>query len=476
MSSPIHRPLPPQPSYLAEEQEEEKLNSPVAAHNMESNSSYNRQHIGHQPAATTASVPPPRPPREGATLGDAYRQQAQNMDPALKFRRESVQHSSRGLRHAPLTNFVQIPEQQQQHQQQHQQEPKRQSQLDHEEKKSLMREIIARDVIISEMKKKEQWWRTEVSIARHVRSGQREMLEEDDETKDALLIQFNEENDEISNEKMILFKQLVDVKTEIKKIRGSINKQAEPLSQKMEQAERVRTIALEEAAYYKAKYVALKSNNTETLDMLESERVQVLEERLKAAYEEKARNEKSIQQIQIQSQHDKAARLHAEERAKEAQLQSEEAQAAHQEALERLSKLYQQIVKAEAKGRQDAIRIAELSNQVAHHLALDKEQENSDSSHLHLEMGRLEAANIKNRNEIAQLLKKLEESRDEEMNLKILLNERDQAYAEAVLELEKTCIELELFKNAASSSASASTNTTVNNNHRNSIVDVSTFV
>jgi hypothetical protein len=424
---------------------------------MESNSSYN----SHEP---TGSVAPPRPPREGATLSDAYRQNDMPMDPALKFKRESIQQPSRARMTLPPTNFV--PQQQRQQQPPH-------SLLDHEEKKNLMREIIARDVIISEMKKKEQWWRTEVSIARHIRCSQGERLEEDDDIKDALLIKFDEENNEISNEKVILFKQLVDVKAEIKKIKTNTIKQADPLSQKMEQAERIRTIALEEAAYYKAKYVALKTNNSENLGLLESERVQLLEERLQAAYEEKAVNEKNIQQIRNQSQHDKAARLLAEERARDAQIQSEEAQVAHQEALGNLSQLYDQIIKAEAKGREDAIRIAELSNQVANYLSSGAKSIDTDSSHLHIEMGRLEAANIKYRNEIANLLKKLEESKDKEMNLKILLNERDQAYAEAVIELEKTCIELELFKNA-SSTTSATATTAVNNN--NSIVDFTTFL
>lgn len=130
---------------------------------------------------------------------------------------------------------------------------------------------------------------------------------------------------------------------------------------------------------------------------------------------------------------------------------------AHQEALEKLSRLYNQILKAEAQGREDALVIANLSNEIAEKLSTPSNND-SDLSQSHIEIGRLEAINIQSRNQIAILSKKLEESKDEEMNLRILLNEREQTYNEAVLELEKICIELELFKNA--STANNHVNTT----------------
>ncbi|KAI8088133.1 hypothetical protein BDF21DRAFT_412536 [Thamnidium elegans] len=383
---------------------DQKLNQP--AHSMETN---NRQTTTHDVA------PPPRPPREGATLGDSYRA----LDSSLKFKRESTQPNKPKI--TPPTVHH----------------------LDAEEKKRLSREIVARDVIINEMKKKEQWWRTEVSIARHVRGTS---LEE--EADHALLMSFSPDESDDNSEKLLLFKQLVNVKAEIKKIKTNVSKQTESLSQKMELAERIRTVALEEAAYYKAKYVALKTRNYNDLDILESTRVQVLEHRLAQVYDEKMAKEKSVLQSQSQSTHDKAARLLAEERARDAQTQSEVAQEAHQQALENLSALYEQIIKAEAKGRSDALVIADLSNKVAQNLSIENNR--ADISHAHIEMGRLEAANIKSRNEIASLVQKLEECKDTEMNLRILLNEREEAYKESVLELEKAYIELELLKNATS--------------------------
>jgi hypothetical protein len=401
--------------------EAQKLNSPITENSLESNSSHPRQNSDHEHYTTV--TPPPRPPREGAILNERYLQNTPTLDPQLKFKREMSQNHQLN---PPRTIIDSLPD----------------------EKKVLMREISARDAIINEMRKKEQWWRTEVSIAKKQQNNY-----DDQDLESAFLMQFEPENDD----KMLLFQELVTVKSEIKKIRNSIHKQTDPILQKIEQAERVRTIALEEAAYYKSKYIALKTKDKEALHLLESDRVQTIEKRLLHAFEQKKHIESSFQAILEKSQHDQAARLLAEERAKQAQFQSEEAQAAHQEALEQLTELYQKIIKTEAQGRVDVLTIANLSNELADLLSsTENTNHEHDISQIHIEMARLEAANIRSRNEIAVLLKQLEEGKDNEMSLKMLLNEKDEAYGEAVLELEKVCIELELLKGVMPNNSNSS--------------------
>ena len=414
--------------------EDKKTNSPISSYPMESNSSHSKHMLqtemspGSPP--NSSSTPPPRPPREGATLNEAHRRNSTTMHDSFKFNRESpMQYRAQIPPKQIITNFNESIA------------------MDPDEKTELLREIKARDAIISEMKKKEQWWRTEVSVARHLRQEQGDVFQKDE---DISLLTFEQDN------KLALFQQLVTVKAEIKKIRNSINKQNDPILEKIEQVENIRSVALEEAAYYKAKYTALKSRDNRALDLLESDRVEILENRLMFAYEEKDNIYSKLQKMSSQSQHDQSARLLAEERAKDAQRQSEQAQEAHQNALEELTELYEQISKLEAQGRDDAIQIADLSNKLANQLSL-KNTTDQDNSQLHIEFGRLEAANIKSRNEIAVLLKRLEESKDDENNLKMLLNDKDQAYAEAVLELEKTCIELDLLKNMSNNQQTALT-------------------
>ncbi|CAO3640182.1 unnamed protein product [Mucor fragilis] len=436
------------------DEQDQKINLPMTTNSLEGNLIQSRQLLAADPhyasPPTSPTLPPPRPPREGIALNEAYRQAPLTVHDAYKFKRESSIPSRSQI--PPKPHMPALDE-------------STASAMDPDEKAKLLLEIKARDAIISEMKKKEQWWRTEVSVARQLRAKQGDTFDDDDDgdngdndDRDAALLNLEQ------RDKMMLFQQLVTVKAEIKKVRHSINKQNDPILEKIEQVENIRAIALEEAAYYKAKYTTLKTRNKGALDLLESDRVDTLEKRLLYAYEEKDTIERSLQKMGSQSKHDQSARLLAEDRARDAQKQSEEAQEAHQNALEELTLLYEQIIKLEAQGRDDAIQIADLSSELANQLSL-KSTAHQDNSQWHMEIGRLEAANIKLRNEIAVLLKRLEESKDDENNLKMLLNDKDQAYAEAVLELEKTCIELDLLKgmsngsnNNSSSSSSSSSN------------------
>ncbi|KAL9552523.1 hypothetical protein MBANPS3_003736 [Mucor bainieri] len=435
----------PQPQFAAAkhmdhptlDEQDQKINPPVAANSLEGNLS--NPHYASPPTSPISPMsPPPRPPREGISLSEAYRLAPPAVHDAYKFKRESSAPPRSQMPPKPSMPALD--------------ESAAATAMDPDERAKLLLEIKARDAIISEMKKKEQWWRTEVSVARHARTQQQQ---QDDDNSDNDMALLNLEQ----HDKRMLFQQLVTVKAEIRKVRHSINKQNDPILEKIEQVENIRATALEEAAYYKAKYTALKSRNKGALDLLESGRVDTLEKRLLHAYDDKDTIERSLHRMSSQSKHDQSARLLAEDRARDAQKQSEEAQEAHQNALEELTLLYEQIIKLEAQGRDDAIQIAGLSSKLADQLSL-KSTTHQDNSQWHMEIGRLEAANIKLRNEIAVLLKRLEESKDDENNLKMMLNDKDQAYAEAVLELEKTCIQLDLLKGSMSTGANNSSSST----------------
>ncbi|KAG1468788.1 hypothetical protein G6F56_003634 [Rhizopus delemar] len=317
--------------------------------------------------------------------------------------------------------------------------PRRISTPKSEEKSKLLREILVRDTIISEMKKKEHWWRTEVSIVRHTHSEKN--LNDD---KHAMLFDFKNSGDENSR---LLLEQLVKAKTEIRRIKNGMAKQADSLVQNISRPESVRAAALEEAGYYKAKYTALKSRDTVSLNLLEANRIELLENRLRDAYSQKENINLLLLDAQRNSQENQTARLLAEERASIAQRQSEVAQEAHQAALEKISKLYGNILKTEAKCREDAIKIANLSNSLVRQLSL--KENHVDLSEIHIKMVHLEAANIKYRNEVATLSKQLEESQDKQESVECLLAEKEQAYAESLSELEKIHIELDLVKRSA---------------------------
>lgn len=312
-----------------------------------------------------------------------------------------------------------------------------------EEREALLREIQTRDAIISEMKKKENWWRTEVSLARKQRIKS-DTFDDGPDADEALLMDV----DHLSEDKVKIFEQLVAVKSELRRVRTSIFQQAQPMSEKVGQADRMRTAALQEAAYFKSKYLALKARRQEDLDNVEISRCDTLEKRLAAALTENEANGKLLQQLQKKSQHDQAARQATEERAHEAQARAEEAQQAHQRALEELQTVYARATKAEVQVRDNAVKIADLTQQLSDALTSQPVVKSQEVTEAQLKASQLEAANLKARNEAATLKQKLAENMDDIARLRTLLHEREDSLTEAKIHVEDCEIQLSMMREA----------------------------
>ncbi|KAL4208829.1 hypothetical protein AB4K20DRAFT_1912749 [Rhizopus microsporus] len=365
-------------------------------------------------ARASPNTPPPRPPREPIRVEEKQKkieEQPQRLTPSP--------HS-----HAAMS-------------------------MDDEERQMLIRELKARDTIISEMKKKESWWRAEVSLARKLRA-KTDTFDDGPDADEALLMDV----DHLPEEKVKLFEQLVSVKSELRRVRASILQQAEPMSEKVSQADRMRTAALQEAAYFKSKYLALKSRRLEELSSLDLSRSEELEKRLAAALAENEANSKLLQQLQKRSQHDQSARLATEERAREAQERAEEAQQAHQRALEELQAVYARATKAENQVRENAIKIADLTQQLSEALTAQPVVKSQEVSEAQLKASQLEAANLRARNESAALKQKLAESMDDIARLRTALNEREDALNEARLHIEDYEIQLNMLRDAMNQKSS----------------------
>jgi hypothetical protein len=311
-----------------------------------------------------------------------------------------------------------------------------------EEREHMLREIQAREAIIAEMKKKENWWRTEVSIARKHRNAKGESFDEGPDADESLLMDV----DHLSEDKVKLFEQLVSVKSELRRVRGSILQQAQPMSDKVSQADRMRTAALQEAAYFKSKYLALKSRRQDEMNKLEVSRSDELEKRLAVALSENEANSKLLLQLQKQSQHDQTARHATEERARDAQTRAEEAQQAHQRALEELQVVYARATKAEVQVRDNAVKIADLTQQLSEALRAQPAVQSHEITDAHLKASQLEAANLKARNETAHLKQKLAEQLDDIARLKNVLQEREDQLSEAKIHVEDYEIQLSMMR------------------------------
>ncbi|KAI9270652.1 hypothetical protein BDA99DRAFT_569950 [Phascolomyces articulosus] len=376
----------------------------------------------HSRNTMNGMAPPPRPSREGVKLGTSYR------------------HTMMGDEYddRPKTNGHIQPQSQSQQTDILPLTPPSSSQSTtriQEEKAALVRELRAREMIVNEMRKKEQWWRTEVSIARKLRADQGQVFDAHDEDQQHLM-------DMMDPEKFKFFDQLVAIKTELRRVKQSIGHQAQPMSQKVEQADRMRLAALQEAAYFKAKYQALKQR--QPFD--DTDRTQDLEKRLAAALTEHESNTRLLQQLQQRAQHDHQSRVSAEERAKEAHERAQEAQEAHQRALEELASVHDRAVKAEGQAREGAVQIAELTRQLAQ--ALSTEASSHDLSEAHITISKLEAANLKARNEVASLKQQFAESQDDIARLRTMLSEREETLKETTRELEDSEIQLAMLRDA----------------------------
>jgi hypothetical protein len=312
-----------------------------------------------------------------------------------------------------------------------------------EERQALLKEIQTRDAIISEMKKKENWWRTEVSLARKQRT-KGDTFDDGPDADEALLMDV----DHLSDDKVKIFEQLVAVKSELRRVRTSIFQQAQPMSDKVGQADRMRTAALQEAAYFKSKYLALKARRQDDLEAVEISRCDTLEKRLAAALTENEANSKLLQQLQKKSQHDQTARQATEERAHEAQARAEEAQQAHQRALEELQIVYARATKAEVQVRDNAVKIADLTQQLSDALTSQPVVKSQEVTEAQLKASQLEAANLKARNEAATLKQKLAENMDDIARLRTLLHEREDSLTEAKIHVEDCEIQLSMMREA----------------------------
>lgn len=142
----------------------------------------------------------------------------------------------------------------------------------------------------------------------------------------------------------------------------AIATQAQSASLKIKEAERIRTGALQEAAYLKAKLLSMSNaqQDPDALARVEMERAADLEKRLTSALNELEALESQYTKVQETLEQERASRLSAEERSNGSALLAEQAQSAHTRALSELSSLHTRAAKAESESREYAAQLAEV--------------------------------------------------------------------------------------------------------------------
>ncbi|GBB94820.1 hypothetical protein RclHR1_02420007 [Rhizophagus clarus] len=246
--------------------------------------------------------------------------------------------------------------------------------------RTINNEYDERDQIIAAFKKREMWFRAELTLAR--RSGYTLDIGNEDSVPDGIDIDNLLDMGESNSEKCKVMETIAKLKQEIKKSKASIASQAQIASQKITDSERARTAALQEAVYLKAKLVAITNASESELASLEVERASDLEKRLTQALIEKEDIQNKFIQTQQNLDYEKTSRESAEERAKNSAERAEEAEEAHARVLAELATLHSRATSAESKLRETKAKLTEVTADFA--------QYRSENDGGHLQFGQLQ--------------------------------------------------------------------------------------
>ena len=207
-------------------------------------------------------------------------------------------------------------------------------------------QMSSKDAEIRDLKQREQWLLAEVAMARK-KIGERPLsltaaLKEDIGAFDA----------DQDSEKYRIMQALLSVKAELERSKTAIVTQAQVASNKLREAERVRTAALQEAAYLKAKVSALQSGEISSLVTTETARAVDLEKRLTVSLALVDKLQSQTSQHELIMDRERHAREAALERCRQASTRAEEAELSHTRSLAELATLHERASKAEASLRE----------------------------------------------------------------------------------------------------------------------------
>ncbi|KAF9193461.1 Negative regulator of mitotic exit [Haplosporangium sp. Z 767] len=224
-----------------------------------------------------------------------------------------------------------------------------------DENMQLRKELKEREEEIEKMRKRENWLVTEVILSRE-KDNTVSLQENSKQSKRMSMAELERElyNEQLHGQQLTITKALVHVKEELKTAKMAIATQARMASTKIKEAERIRTGALQEAAYLKAKLSSLPNahNDPSSLARIETERASDLEKRLTQALNELDSIENQYRESQNALEQERRSRALAEERVQGATSLAEQAQAAHTRALSELAALHARAKKAEAESRE----------------------------------------------------------------------------------------------------------------------------
>ncbi|KAK5809278.1 hypothetical protein F5H01DRAFT_254342, partial [Linnemannia elongata] len=297
-------------------------------------------------------------------------------------------------------------------------------------------ESLDLEIELKDLKQREQWLMAEVSMARK-RIGDRPL------SMAIMALEDELENCEVDSEKYRIMQALLNVKAELERSKTTIATQAQIASNKVREAERVRTSALQEAAYLKAKVSALESGEVSALVSTETARAMDLEKRLTNAMAQLDKYEAQFVQYETILEHEKHSREAAEDREREASSRAEDAQIAHTRALTELTSLHERASVAEASLRET---VAKSATSEAGLSSYQQQSAALDLGDTMLRLSQLEQTSMTARADAATAQRQLTEHRGKVTMLQAQLIRKEEAIEEMIKEQENNEAQLGLLR------------------------------
>ncbi|KAK7695003.1 hypothetical protein QCA50_002191 [Cerrena zonata] len=209
----------------------------------------------------------------------------------------------------------------------------------------LLRELRDKDVEVEAMKKKEAWMKA--ALAKATRSGF--VYADPDELGP------NAEDDDIDGRK--ISEMVINLKHLKAKLQASVVEQAKQASDRISEAEKMRSSAMQEAAYYRAKLAALEASSLPEASRLDRDRIVELERQLTMANEFRGEQERKFQELSESVALQTALFEQAEARAEEASKRADMLTEAHDRSAQQQSSLRERHSAMEATIRDQSDKI-----------------------------------------------------------------------------------------------------------------------
>ncbi|KAI8443859.1 hypothetical protein BY996DRAFT_3107232 [Phakopsora pachyrhizi] len=126
---------------------------------------------------------------------------------------------------------------------------------------------------------------------------------------------------------------LVQLKRELNQAKGQIVEQTKMLDDRFTEVNRAKTVALQEASFYRVKLAAYEASSVSEINKLERERISDLEHKLSEIISCKSGLERQVNQLTNELEHERTLRELSEENAQKSHERSQEIEALHSRSL-----------------------------------------------------------------------------------------------------------------------------------------------